>query len=64
MIQITYEDIRKPLYNKKSVNNYILYLHKSPSDKYYVGITCQGIERRWRYDGSGYYQCKYFYNAI
>ena len=64
MIQITYEDIGNPLYNKRGANNYILYLHNSPSDKYYVGITCQGIKRRWRYDGSGYYQCKYFYNAI
>lgn len=64
MIKITYEDISNPLYNKRGVNNYILYLHKSPSDKYYVGITCQGIERRWRYNGSGYYKCKYFYNAI
>ena len=51
MIKITYEDISNPLYNKRGVNNYILYLHKSPSDKYYVGITCQGIERRWRYVG-------------
>lgn len=64
MIKITYEDISNPLYNKRGLNNYILYLHKSPSEKYYVGITCQGIERRWRYNGSGYYGCKYFYNAI
>lgn len=64
MIKVDNGDMSNPLYNQKGVDNYILYLHKSPSNKYYVGITCQGIERRWRYDGSGYYQCKYFYNAI
>lgn len=64
MIKIEQKDINNPIYNEKGINNYILYLHKSPSNKFYVGITCQGIERRWRFDGSGYYQCKYFYNAI
>lgn len=64
IIRIDYEDISNPLYNQRGIDNYILYLHKSPSNKYYVGITCQGIERRWRFDGSGYYKCKYFYRAI
>lgn len=64
MIEVKKEKITKKLYNKKGDDEYLLYVHKSPSDKYYVGITCQGIERRWRIDGSGYYKCPYFYRAI
>lgn len=64
MIEITNDNFKNPEYNQKGNNKYILYLHKSPSNKYYVGITCQGVERRWRIDGSGYYQCPYFYSAI
>ena len=26
-------------------NNYILYMHISPSNKYYIGITSQNIEK-------------------
>lgn len=50
------------------MNNYIVYKHTSPSGKFYIGITGQDTERRWRRDGSGYkprkdYSCR-FYNAI
>ena len=41
--------------------NYCVYLHTIPkeisgyeNDKYYVGITKQGISRRWRKNGKGY----------
>ena len=40
-----------------------VYLHTSPSGKYYVGITSQKPERRWR-NGKGYIHNNYFTNAI
>ena len=43
--------------------NYTVYLHTSPSGKYYVGITKQEPNRRWR-NGKGYTKNKYFYRAI
>lgn len=48
-----------------STNNrrYIVYIHITPSDKKYVGITCQGAEERWR-NGNGYKKNQPFYNAI
>lgn len=45
------------------MKKYIIYKHTSPSDKVYIGITCQSVERRWR-DGKGYELQKYFYRAI
>ena len=45
------------------IRNYTVYVHISPSNKYYVGITKQKVTRRWRY-GSGYKQNKHFYSAI
>lgn len=64
MIEITKDNFKHPIFNQTGDNEYILYIHKSPSNKYYIGITCQGVERRWRIDGSGYFKCPYFYNAI
>lgn len=40
-----------------------VYVHISPSGKYYVGITSQKPERRWQ-NGDGYKSNKHFYNAI
>lgn len=40
-----------------------VYIHISPSNKYYVGITSKTPEERWR-NGFGYYTQSYFYNAI
>lgn len=42
---------------------YCVYRHISPSEKSYIGITCQKPERRWR-EGEGYRECSAFYNAI
>ena len=43
---------------------YSVYIHISPSDKVYVGITSMNPpENRWK-NGLGYYQNKHFYNAI
>lgn len=44
-------------------NNYTVYVHISPNVKYYVGITSQNPEYRWR-NGKGYHHNKYFTNAI
>lgn len=41
---------------------YFVYMHVSPNGKKYVGIT-QNYLKRWR-NGLGYWQNKYFYNAI
>lgn len=41
---------------------YTVYIHISPSQKYYVGITSQEVSRRWR-NGDGY-KTQSFYRAI
>ena len=45
-------------------NNYIVYVHTSPSNKRYIGITSQKPERRWRKNGAGYKDHVYFWKAI
>lgn len=43
---------------------YVVYKHTSPSNKVYIGITCQNPpEKRWA-NGLGYCNNKHFYNAI
>lgn len=43
--------------------NYCVYIHTSPSNKFYIGITGQNPpEKRWQ-NGRGY-KSSYFYNAI
>ena len=44
-------------------NNYSVYIHISPSNKYYVGITKLEPSRRWGKNGCGYKK-QGFYNAI
>ena len=42
-----------------------VYIHTNKENgKVYIGITGQPVERRWRYDGSGYKKCLLFYRAI
>ena len=45
------------------MKSYTVYMHISPSNKKYIGITCQKPENRWN-DGKGYKTQKYFTNAI
>ena len=45
-------------------NNYVVYMHVSPSNKRYIGITSQNPKRRWRKNGEGYKSHQYFWNAI
>lgn len=43
---------------------YCIYKHTSPSNKVYIGLTCQyPPEKRWQ-NGNGYRQCTRFWNAI
>ena len=44
-------------------NKWTVYIHISPSNKYYVGITSRKPYERWR-GGSGYKKNKHFYRAI
>ncbi len=43
--------------------NYKVYCHISPSNKIYIGITQQGVNKRWQ-NGKGYKGNQYFYRAI
>lgn len=45
------------------MNNYIVYMHISPSGKRYIGITCQKPKKRWN-NGRGYKRNDYFTKAI
>lgn len=40
------------------MNTYTIYYHKSPENKYYIGQTCQDIQKRWR-NGHGYKSIKF-----
>ena len=50
---------------KESAKNkkFCVYMHITPSNKRYVGITCKSPNRRWE-SGSGYKNNRHFYNAI
>lgn len=43
---------------------YYLYLHTFPNNKYYVGITRQDVNNRWKKDGKGYKTQKVMWKAI
>lgn len=45
------------------MKKYTVYKHVTPSNKVYIGITSQSINRRWR-NGKGYSTNKHFYRAI
>lgn len=45
------------------MNDYIVYIHISPSNKRYIGITSQEPKKRWL-NGHGYKRNKHFYSAI
>ena len=44
-------------------NNWCVYKHTCPNGKGYIGITGVGVDKRWGYDGRGYYG-QVFYKAI
>lgn len=45
------------------MNNYCVYMHITPNNKRYVGITGQSPKLRWK-NGYGYASSPHFYNAI
>lgn len=47
-------------YKEKS---YTVYMHTTPNNKHYIGLTCQRPECRWN-DGDGYKTQKLFWRAI
>lgn len=50
--------------NKIEDRCYVVYKHTSPSNKVYIGVTCQNPpEKRWA-NGKGYRDNKHFNNAI
>ena len=42
---------------------YCVYMHISPNDKVYIGVTCKKPKDRWR-NGNGYKNNEFFYRAI
>ena len=44
--------------------NFTLYVHITPTNKKYFGITSQEVENRWQHDGAGYSHQKLFWRAI
>ena len=44
-------------------DKYTVYIHISPSNKKYIGITSQNVKKRWQ-NGYGYKTNKYFWRAI
>ena len=44
------------------MNNYVVYMHITPNNKYYIGLTQQDVKKRWQ-NGIGY-KTQYFYRAI
>lgn len=43
--------------------NWTVYMHITPNNKRYIGITSLDVEKRWR-KGNGYFNHKHFFNAI
>lgn len=46
------------------MNNFTVYVHHTPSNKVYVGITQKKVSARWGKDGSGYSNQQLFWRAI
>lgn len=55
---------RKVKAKMKSNNTYSVYMHITPSDKIYIGITSRNPVKRWGRNGYNYRSNKHFYNAI
>lgn len=45
------------------MNEYTVYMHITPNNKYYIGITKQSIQKRWKYS-YGYKSQTLFWRAI
>lgn len=49
--------------NSKHTGNYTVYMHVTPEEKFYIGMT-QNIEQRYGYKGNGYREQTDFHKAI
>lgn len=49
---------------KNDCKEFVVYIHTSPSNKSYVGITSQSVVQRWGCDGQGYKDNAHFWAAI
>lgn len=47
----------------KIITSWKVYIHTTPNNKYYIGITSRDVEKRWQ-KGTGYVNNPYFYNSI
>lgn len=56
--------MRFKIMENKINKDFKVYMHKSPSGKRYIGITCQRPVRRWGSNGYGYIDNIYFWRAI
>lgn len=45
------------------IKTWTVYIHITPSNKYYVGITSLSLKTRWK-NGKAYQRCSYFRKAI
>lgn len=43
---------------------FTVYKHTTPSNKVYIGITCESVDKRWGKNGSGYHDNMHFWSAI
>ena len=50
----------------QNLNTYefTVYIHTSPNDKKYVGMTCQSLDARWGKHGDGYVNNRHFWDDI
>ena len=72
VISFTYELVEKyakqleeleVIKNSKHTGNYTVYMHVTPEEKFYIGMT-QNIEQRYGYKGNGYREQTDFHKAI
>lgn len=52
------------MYSRLSDREYTVYMHISPNNKKYIGITCQSPQQRWGSNRVGYKSNSYFWNSI
>lgn len=44
--------------------SYFVYIHTTPSNKRYIGVTSKNVNKRWGNEGYGYFRNRHFYSAI
>jgi len=49
--------------DSKNKSIWLVYMHTTPNNKRYVGVTSVGVEKRWEKNGN-HYKGQMFYRAI